>query len=416
MTPETGDDAGPRMPALDGLRGVAILLVMAFHLYGLVYVLDGRWDRGTIDLWVGRGFGTGWIGVDLFFVLSGFLITGILLDAKGTATYFRSFYARRVLRIFPLYYAFILFMLVIAPRFDLGDSASLRDNQFWYWTYLTNIGFSFDGLASPAPFGNAHVHLWSLAVEEQFYLVWPLVVLALDRRRLTVVALAMIPAALAFRVLLNSDFAPDSVRANAAYGLMPARFDTLALGALIAIALRSDAGLAPLRRYAAPVIAAAGALMVVLFVTQEGISFIDPDIQSIGYTAIAALFAGVLVIVLTGPRDGVLHRVLVTHPLRAIGKYSYALYVVHPVVSQTMAREIAERYDLPLVFRSQIPLSIAIALASGVVAFAVAWLSWHLLERHFLALKRFFPYARDDREVEREAPLTLEPQLASRAP
>jgi peptidoglycan/LPS O-acetylase OafA/YrhL len=404
------------MPALDGLRGVAILMVMAFHLYGLVYVLDGRWHRGAVDLWVGRGFGIGWVGVDLFFVLSGFLITGILLDAKGTTTYFRSFYARRVLRIFPLYYAFIIFMLVIAPRFDLGDSASLRENQFWYWTYLTNIGFSFDGLASPAPFGNAHVHLWSLAVEEQFYLVWPFVVLALDRRKLTVVALAMIPAALLFRVFLNSDFAPEGVRANAAYGLMPARFDTLALGALIAIALRGDPGLEPLRRYAGPVIAAAGAGLVALFVTQDGISFIDPDIQSIGYTAIAALFAATLLIVLTARPEGMLHRTLVLHPLRAIGKYSYALYVVHPVVSQTMAREIAERYDLPLVFGSQIPISIAVALGSGAVAFAVAWLSWQLLERHFLALKRFFPYRKDPREAEREAPLALEPQLASRTP
>jgi peptidoglycan/LPS O-acetylase OafA/YrhL len=408
------DETRDRLPALDGLRGIAILLVMAFHLYGLVYVLDGRWDRGTVDLWVGRGFGVGWVGVDLFFVLSGFLITGILLDAKGSATYFRSFYARRVLRIFPLYYAFIIFMLVVAPRFDLGDSASLRDNQFWYWSYLTNIGFSFDGLASAAPFGNAHVHLWSLAVEEQFYLIWPLAVLALDRRKLAALCVVLIPLALGVRMFLISDLAPDAVRANAPYGLMPARFDTLALGALLAVGARTDVGLERWRRYVPLVLGVALAILAALFVTQEGISFIDPDVQSIGYTAIAASFACLLLLVVTAPANGALQRALSAGWLRSFGKYSYALYVVHPIVAQTIARRIAEHYDVPLVFGSQIPLAIAIGLGAGAASFGVAWLSWHLLERHFLALKRFFPYAGEPPRDGREASPAAEPQLAAR--
>ena len=419
MIERVSDEAteGGRVPALDGLRGVAILLVMALHLYGLVYVFDGDWEPNAIDSWFAKAMGAGWMGVDLFFVLSGFLITGILLDAKDSSTYFRSFYARRVLRIFPLYYAFIVFMLVVAPRFDLGDSASLRDNQVWYWTYLTNVGFSFDGLASAAPFANGHAHLWSLAVEEQFYLVWPFVVLALGRRMLTALVLAMIPVALFIRLFLISDLAPGGVQTIAAYSLMPARFDTLALGALLAIGFRSEAGLEPWRRYALPVIGVALAVLAALFVTQDGLSFIDRDVQAVGFTATAMLFGGVVLYVVSAPPGGTALALLSFQPLRLVGKYSYALYVVHPVIAQTISRRIAERYDVPLVFGSQIPLSVAIALVCGVVSAAAAWLSWHVLERHVLKLKRFFPYGEQQRSPDTQAVHAVaavpEPELAT---
>ena len=122
--PEPG---ATRVPVLDGLRGVAILLVMVYH-----FVIYGGWQpSGEVEHWLFRLATAGWLGVDLFFVLSGFLITGILVDAKGGGGYFRSFYVRRVLRIFPLYYGFLAAYFVLAPLVSSAGSA-LREGQVWY--------------------------------------------------------------------------------------------------------------------------------------------------------------------------------------------------------------------------------------------------------------------------------------------
>ena len=175
---------------LDGLRGIAILLVMWFHF---------AWPakaQGLITRLYVSVAALGWVGVDLFFVLSGFLITGILLDSKRGAGYFRNFYARRVLRIFPLYYAVLLVTLVILPLIVPYDTPALKrllEGQGWLWLYSTNISVavehgnwiaSADWLRMGA--------LWSLAVEEHFYLVWPLLVFFLSRRALLRTSIAMI--------------------------------------------------------------------------------------------------------------------------------------------------------------------------------------------------------------------------------
>src|SRR5581483_6988074 len=166
------------MAALDGLRGVAILAVMLFH-QSLV-VGDSALDR-AVAFWTYSG----WDGVDLFFVLSGFLITGILFDSRSSpgSRYFRTFYSRRVLRILPLYYGVALFTLVILahiPNYKSANLARISGAEVWYWVYLQNWSIGAAGL-----FRNGILDVtWSLAIEEQFYLVWPIAVLLLSRRAL----------------------------------------------------------------------------------------------------------------------------------------------------------------------------------------------------------------------------------------
>jgi peptidoglycan/LPS O-acetylase OafA/YrhL len=168
--------SGDRIDTLDGVRGLAILAVLVDH--------SAFWITPTtfVDRAVQAVTGSGWAGVDLFFVLSGFLITGILLDAKGGQHYFRSFYARRVLRIFPIYYLTIAlalaasFIPAIVHRFP-DAAAEIHHVLPWYWTYTTNYLISLHGWAA-APMRTAH--LWSLAVEEQFYLVFPLLLWGLS--------------------------------------------------------------------------------------------------------------------------------------------------------------------------------------------------------------------------------------------
>src|SRR5438445_1418758 len=185
---------------------------------------------------------TGWIGVDRFFVLSGFLITGILYDAKESNHYFRNFYVRRVLRIFPLYYGALIIFLVVLPWLRPGNPAvqSMTRDAVWYWTYLSNVRIAHNG----GDFG-AIGHFWSLAIEEQFYLIWPVVVLALRRRQLQACCLACVIGALFVRVGLNV-----AGNETAAFVLTPARIDALAVGAYLALSARGPAGLNPTSRWA----------------------------------------------------------------------------------------------------------------------------------------------------------------------
>src|SRR5262245_13745 len=178
--PALGTD---RVPALDGLRGLAILPVMLTH-----FVSDGDLSPvSKVDEIVSATLTLGWVGVELFFVLSGFLITGILLDSRGAPHYFRNFYIRRTLRIFPLYYGFLALWLGVLPLFykwpnDVLKVVSIPVSPVWSWAYLTNIvqALHDDWRAGP-PYTT---HFWSLAIEEQFYLVWPTVVFLFSRRRL----------------------------------------------------------------------------------------------------------------------------------------------------------------------------------------------------------------------------------------
>lgn len=216
---------------LDGLRGIAILCVLAFH--GAVYIESGE----GVDRWLMEVLKAGWLGVDLFFVLSGFLITGILLDTRDTDRFYSIFFARRFLRIAPLYFlvlAVIFGILPIVWSFDSPEVDFLRRNQGWFWAYLPNWGFVYHRHA----FGNADWlwmdHFWSLAVEEQFYLFWPFVVRRFSSKSLISFCLFVAFASLVLRILLSQ----QGLSAGALYFPTPCRLDGLALGSIVAVIVR----------------------------------------------------------------------------------------------------------------------------------------------------------------------------------
>ena len=410
-----------RIPALDGVRGVAILLVMVSHLYGLVWAMEGEAPHRGIDVWVNRVVHTGWMGVDLFFVLSGFLITGILYDAKHSNTYFRSFYARRFLRIFPLYYGFLIVLLLVAPHVDLlrrsSDIDTLRESQFWYWAYLSNYQSSIERISNELAFQNAFIHFWSLAVEEQFYLLWPSFVLLLDRRKLMVTCVLLVVTAFFTRMYLQSDAASSWARLNAPHVFLPARMDTLALGALLALAVRDGDLIGRLARYAVPVMMLSAAVVAFYFFREKGLSTIDRDTQLIGFTAIALMFAALLALVVTAAPESRLNRFFSNPYLMFFGQYAYGLYVVHLLIGFALADRIAGRSDLPEVVGSQIPVSAAFGLVGIACSVAAAWVSWHVFEKQFLKLKRFFPYGDERRSAGEQAIPAVtpvaEPELAT---
>jgi peptidoglycan/LPS O-acetylase OafA/YrhL len=384
--PPRAEEALPsqrHLPRLDGLRGVAIALVMLHHFT----IYSGmRRESGLDGVYYALGE-SAWWGVDLFFVLSGFLITGILLDSRGGPGYFRSFYARRALRIFPLYYGVLFIVLWLLPRLVTASPAFAGEleAQGWYWTYLVNVRTAREGW--PAFPGLAH--FWSLAVEEQFYLVWPAVVLLCDRRRLPQLCLALIGASLLLRTGLTLT-APH----HAGFLLMPARLEALALGALLAAASRDRHWWALIGRWLRPGAALAAAALVIVFVGNGGLIQEQPIVRTVGLTLVAVLSAGLLVMALDSRSDHFLSRTLESASLRFLGRYSYGLYVFHHLLVFQITGRLLDVARIPRLAGSQLPGQLLYLIVATGASLAVALVSWHCWEQPFLRLKRRFPYSR----------------------
>jgi peptidoglycan/LPS O-acetylase OafA/YrhL len=386
---------GTHVPALDGVRGVAIVLVLLLHftLYG------GPPSDVVADRIYYRIMTAGWIGVDLFFVLSGFLITGILYDSKGSAHYFRTFYIRRVLRIFPLYYgSLVVFLLILPHLFPLEPGLQgLRPDAVWYWTYLVNVSIARDGW----PFFGAIGHFWSLAVEEQFYLAWPLVVLLLGRRSLMAVCLVCIVSSLLLRIGLELGGAEV-----AAHVLTPARMDALAVGALVVLTARGPNGLAGLARWAWPVVGMTSAGLLTIVAWRRGLPSEDVVVSTIGYSLLAFFFGAILVLGLTSPPEAALSKVFTSSTLRLFGRYSYALYVFHHPLLVLLKPHASALNELPQLLGSRLPGQILFTAVGTAVLLGMASMSWHLYEKQFLKLKRLFPYRAGAPDVPAGASLT----------
>lgn len=363
------------IPALDGLRGCAILGVLLLHLTSAMTAPAGAPAR-----LVKQAFSIGWTGVDLFFVLSGFLITGILYDSRHTPHRFRTFYARRALRILPLYYGFIVLLFAVPPLLGAAAYATPWRQQLPYWLYVQNLWPMRGGALAFAG------HLWSLAIEEQFYLVWPLLVFTLPRRAMLWVCAACVAGALAFRV--GSVLTADDL--HRVYFITPARIDGLALGGALALVMRGSGGAARLRRMAPAVLAAAAAVVAAAPLHPSGFDPGGAYMVAAGYTALALLFAAVLVLAVDG-RASPLPRLLSTRPLRFFGRYSYGLYVVHvPVIA--LGRLAGLTPDAFAGTRGELPALLGYVVLMGGASLAVALASWHLYEKRFLKLKSRFAY------------------------
>ena len=376
---------------------MAILAVCIFHMTVMTPTcgLDRVWAR--IGLF-------GWAGVDLFFVLSGFLITGILLESKGAPNYFRSFYARRVLRIFPLYYAALTLFVVVLPHFGSLRAHALAPSDgspLWYWAYLCNYSIAW---RHSFPHGPLSV-TWSLAIEEQFYLIWPALVLLLSRRQLITACFTVGVLSL----LARADLVWRHADWISPYVLTPCRMDSLAAGALIAAAARGPGGLRSILPYARWGGIVSVLLMVGLFVwVGAEWQFRGPG-QIFGYTLLAALFASMLPIAIALPAGNIAERFLSSRLMRLFGRYSYAMYLFHQPVRTLLRERVLSPERWPRLFGSLLPSQLVFYVIALVLTTAVAAVSWACFERHFLNLKRFFPVRRP-----RAAPMACEPAAERR--
>lgn len=383
-TPRTAPSlpAADHVPALDGVRGIAILLVLVYHFISSLAALGVTHPLLKV-------FELGWCGVDVFFALSGFLITGILLDTKDASNYFQSFYSRRVLRIFPLYYAAIaavLFLQVVLPQAGVWgqqDTVLAPGSLAWPAAFLENIAIALEGKGSTGVL----THYWSLAVEEHFYMVWPLLIWVTRTRRqvliLTFVAVALAMAG-RWAFWLNQT---DVYRV---FALTPLRLDGLAIGAAAAVLVRGESRAAAIR-WAPLVLAVSCAALAAIILGRHTVDQTDPAMWLFAFPLVALGASAALVISLA---DGWPARLLSLAPLRWFGKYSFGLYVWHPIIGMLLFHS-----SVALVAPGA-PLGLVLAAAAfvAILNLAVAWLSYHGMEKRFLALKgAFAPVARAER-------------------
>ncbi|MDB9459165.1 acyltransferase, partial [Dolichospermum circinale CS-545/17] len=343
--------------------------------------------------------GFGWCGVDAFFVLSGFLITGILLDNLDKANYLKNFYIRLIIRIFPVYYlVLILFLGVIRPLTRSYEHPNELDSfQIWYWFYLENLQWIWQGNFDGGPIA----HFWSLAVEEQFYLVYPLLIYLIPRKFLSwFLGIVIIGVVLYRNWLLLTN--PVNFRQLAIYFNTFCRLDSLAIGSLIALWMRSETIIPRLIRIApiAMIITSIG--LIIIFVIQGGntiftvgMDAIILGMDSIIFTLLGIFFGSLIVLSITKPQNSLLIRVLNWRPLQGLGIISYGFYVYH-VPIMFMLIKIIYQYTKKYIGQYLILSHLMAALSAGILTLAVSLLSWYFLEQPFLKLKTYFSSQQED--------------------
>lgn len=329
-------------------------MVMLFHFVG---------HHGE-PAWLIQVAGIGQTGVDLFFVLSGFLITRILLLAKDTPHFFRTFYIRRALRIFPLYYAFLAAYFFLLPRI-FGNAVLPPGSQWWSWLFLENVPATFPDLQSSGP-----THFWSLAVEEQFYLGWPFMVFILSRKNFARLVYAVLLIPLPLRVLFLH------YEIGVRYFTFT-RIDALGYGALLAVLL-TDESAGP-TRYLPLFRGLLGALALLLPFTVFSDGGSD-WVKAVDFSLVPAFYFALIGFCVADPLARPLAAVLSSRWLRWLGGISYGLYVFHPICFAFV-----QSFVDPRTFLTDL-------LLSSTLATLLAFLSFRFFERPILKLKRHFPY------------------------
>jgi len=343
------------IPALDGLRAIAVLMVLVTHFWN---------DPAEYPL-LNRLAAAGWAGVDLFFVLSGFLITSILLASKERPHYYRNFYARRTLRIFPLYYLVLVVVLIGLPYISTLP-AQLMADRWLYFAYLSNVALAIGGWQL-----FMMDITWSLAIEEQFYLVWPSVVYVLTRSRLVIVCVILLVLAPIARLA-----AFDTLGWRWIHMATPFRLDAFAIGGLLAMVQVSQ-------RAAAALFGVGGLALLTLVVTGQFArdSFV---VGTIGYS-LTALTSGAALKLATASRW------LAWRPLRRIGEVSYGMYLLHPLCLIAISVAFgAVKADVMKLTGWPLPDAVLGLLLASAGVYVVAAICYRVFEAPFLRLKRYF--------------------------
>ncbi len=391
---------GRKLESLDGLRAIAILLVFFHHMQQHIPAVN--LPVRVMKMYVAQG----WMGVDLFFVLSGFLITGILLDTREAGNFFTGFYARRVLRIFPLYYLVLTVVIIAGIQLhnpEVTATLPLPEDRWLYYCYLTN----WLGLWKDTWHTNYLAHFWSLAVEEQFYLFWPLIVWLVRPRAIPWVAgaLAVLAALIRFAWVQHSG-------AQVAIGLATiSRLDALFIGTLCAFLFRDRERMLRIRKWL-PWLASLGigsflfAISAIAYFpvrtalllygsSPVGHTFEDATLlftECGGYTLLALGFGAlVLLAAHTEAEKTWMQKFLKSRLLAPIGIYSYGIYVFHVPILGAASIFLYPRLVKGISTTGESVFNeCAYIVVLAAVTFGISALSYEFFEKRILRFKRYF--------------------------
>lgn len=368
----------PRFPALDGVRAIAILLVIPHNLNLIVA------PSGAVAHFVVSYLDRGWIGVQLFFVLSGFLITGILLDTREAPHYLRSFFVRRALRILPLYYALLLIVFVFLSAARLLPPSLPRSTgtELSYWLFFAN----WYGPLHPGQ--GSMTHLWSLSVEEQFYLVWPFVIWRRSAEQVRFLCAGIAVLSLCARVWMLHVGAPT----EAIYQFSLSRMDALAFGGAAAATMRLPSIAQQMAARRLTIFAAALGVLLAGAALTDGYAAANPTTMSFGYTLLALGFSLIIMLAAHADDSNVQGwvRFLGLPWMRHIGKYSYSMYLVHVPLHLLLGLRLLQALGLDQ--NTPLIVDVLYLLMGTVVSYIAAAATYRLIEVRFLRLKdRFEP-------------------------
>ncbi len=340
---------------LDGIRAIAVLMVMIFHFFPAV-------NEGTLLPFLKKISIFGQTGVTLFFVLSGFLITRILINTKHKNNYFLNFYMRRFLRIFPLYYFFLVLSYYIFPII-LNLKIPSFSQQIYYFTYLQNFAMTFhwDSIGPG--------HFWSLAVEEHFYIFWPILVYFLSISKLKKTIYFIIFFAFVLRIV----FVINNL--NVFYFTFT-RIDALAIGSLLAVFEKKE-----YIKQTNAIKFLSVLIISVIMLAILGVSFPEKGnniVQITKFLFLATLYFGLLGYLISINKENIVNRILRSHFFSFTGKISYGLYVYHPI---------SLVFFVHFFYGYSILITI---LGSFLISYLLSTVSYYILEKSFLKLKRYF--------------------------
>ncbi|MEO8447445.1 MAG: acyltransferase [bacterium] len=358
------------MPQLDTLRVFAVFQVLLSH-----------WMRKQPQI---AAFPFGETGVNLFFVLSGFLITQILLngrftdEAEGRSKWKTeiNFYIRRTLRIFPIYYLLILILFII-------NYIGLRENIAWYLLYASNILFFVQ-----ADWGYQISHLWTLGVEEQFYIVWPFIILFIPKKHLLKAIIGIILIGPVFRYILIT-YIGDSPRASFIGILTPSNIDSFGIGALLAYCRYFGMQILDFKNIYTKLFAGFNLICIILFVffSSKILSFSPLKFDmSLIYHVIFPLNVSIVSLFLISKASigikGIIGKILDNKILMFLGKISYGLYLYH-----SFAPNLYDMMHLPKTTKIYINFFLYFVLL-----IIISTTSWYLIEKPVNSLKKRFKY------------------------
>jgi len=352
-------------PALDGLRGIAIIAVIIYHNFPYGNSLFG------------------WLGVDLFFVLSGFLITRILMTSinqNPKKSFLKNFYIRRVLRIFPLYYLFLFVFLFLFPVLGIlkDEVSDYQQEKWWFIFYMQNWLFS-NNLPEKSQCLN---HFWSLGVEEQYYIIWPFIIFLVRKpRNLIIILICLLILLFTSRCIFwNAHLSNFNYSTFYTF----TRFDGIIIGSLVALIVQLKKDF--LLNHTATIVTGLAILNFIFYYLNRDNQL--PYLAFIGYTTFASMF-GILVYELTTGDNHFLKKIFSTAILRFLGKISYGLYMFHWPIFYLLRKPIFDfiesAINLPVFYGSLLT-----SVITTLIAVILSVISYYLFEMQFLKLKKKF--------------------------